>query len=276
MDYRNILIISQKELKDARYNQWLLLYTLVFSGLALILAWLALSGSGAYSEVGFGRITASLINLVILIVPLMGLTLGALSMAVERERGSLLYMLSQPLTKAEILIGKFLGLTLSLMGALIIGFGVSGIFIAFRGGTSDAMAYIGFIGVTFFLAVISLSLGLLISVLTRKTVTAIGFSLFIWLLLVFFTDLGLMGTALVLKLKANELLIISLINPIQVFKLASILILENSLEVLGPGGIYAARFYGNNLMPILLAIMIISAAIPLGMSHLIFQKKGDV
>ena len=276
MDYHNILVIAQKELKDARHNRWLLLYALAFGGLAITLAWLALSGSGAYSTVGFGRITASLINLVILIVPLMGLTLGALGMAGERESGSLLYMLSQPVTRVEILLGKYLGLTFSLMGALIIGFGVSGIFIALKGGTSHTVAYVGFIGLTFFLAIISLSLGFLISILSRKTATAIGMSLFIWLFLVFFTDLGLMGTALVLKLKANELLLISLINPLQVFKLASILILKNNLEVLGPGGIYAARSYGNNLMPILLVIMTVLTTVPLGLSHLILERRGDV
>jgi Cu-processing system permease protein len=276
MDFINILVIAQKELKDARRNRWLLLYSLVFGGLALTFALLALSGSGVYNNIAFGRITASLINLVILIVPLMGLSLGALGIAEERERGILMYMLSQPVTRVEILLGKYFGLAFSLLGALMLGFGCSGIFIALKGGTSHTVVYIEFIGITFLLTLVSLSFGFLISILSRKTTMAIGLALFTWLFLVFFTDLGLMGTALVLKLKANELLLISLINPLQVFKLASILILGNNLDILGPGGTYAVRFYGNSLLPVLLTILIVLTTISLSLSCWILKKTKDV
>ena len=89
MDFENILILIQKELRDALRNRWFLLYAVAFAGLSVALAWFSVSGTGSYGVAGFGRTTAGLINLILLIVPLMGLTLGALSLAGEREKGTL-------------------------------------------------------------------------------------------------------------------------------------------------------------------------------------------
>ena len=118
IDFENVYVLTQKELRDARHNRWFLLYAIAFAGLSLALAWLALSGAGNYGLAGFGRTSASLINLVLLIVPLMGLTLGALSLAGEREKGTLIYLMAQPMNQLELLLGKFTGLALALMAAL--------------------------------------------------------------------------------------------------------------------------------------------------------------
>ena len=276
MDLRNILIITKKELRDSIHNRWLLLYSVSFAGLASAIGWLALSEASTYGSSGFGRTSASLINIILLIVPLMGLTLGALSMAGERERGTLLYILSQPVSKPEIITGKYIGLSLALSGTLTLGFGISGFLIYILGGSVQIIDYSLLIGITFLLALISLSLGFFLSSLTNKTSTATGLALFTWLLLIFLTDLGLMGTSLVLNLQAKEIFLITMINPLQVFKITSILILRSNLEVLGPGGIYAIRHYGEKLFPILLIIMTFSTIFPIFIANIIEIRKEDV
>ncbi|MDQ7054751.1 MAG: ABC transporter permease [candidate division KSB1 bacterium] len=134
MDINNVLLITWKEILNARRNRWFILYTIVFALLSLALSWLGLAGVGNYNLAGFGKTTASLINLILLIVPLMGLTLGAISLAGEREKGTLLYLLAQPVSPFEVLLGKFLGIGAALLAALLIGFGLSGYLIALRGG----------------------------------------------------------------------------------------------------------------------------------------------
>jgi Cu-processing system permease protein len=274
IDFRNILILTQKELRDARRNRWFLLYTLAFAGLALALAWLALSGIGSYGLAGFGRTGASLINLVLLIVPLMGLTLGALSLAGERERGTLLYLMTQPVAQIELLLGKFLGLALAVLVTLALGFGLSGLLIAWRGGATQAGDYLALVLLAFLLALVSLSLGFLISAAVRKSATAVGLALFLWLVLVFFGDLGLMGTAVVMKLEIGQLFTLALLNPLQLFKMASILALRSNLEVLGPAGVYAVRTYGSGLMIVLLVILSAWVILPLSSTYLVFRKRG--
>jgi Cu-processing system permease protein len=276
MSIFSVLVIARKEFRDAKRNRWLILYALIFGALSFSIVWLALSGTSSYSSVGFGRTAASLINMVILIVPLMGLTLGSLSVAGERDKKTMLYLLAQPVTKLEIIIGKYLGLSLALIVSLICGFGVTGIFIAVKAGSLQPILYAAFIFLTILLALISLSFGFLISVLVQKSVTAISTALFVWLFLVLFTDLGLMGTALVLNLRVRELFIITLSNPLQVYKIATILTLRGSLEVLGPGGIYATRTYGSILLPGLIAIMSASIIIPLGICYSVLCRKKDL
>ena len=274
IDFENILVLTQKELRDARRNRWFLLYAIAFAGLSMALAWIALSGAGNYGLAGFGRTTASLINLVLLIVPLMGLTLGALSLAGERENGTLLYLLAQPINQIELLLGKFIGLALALVAALGLGFGLTGLLIAYNGGGAQASTYLTLILLSCLLAIASLSLGFLISAAVQKGATAVGLALFLWLILVFFGDLGVMGTALVLQLDVTQLLALTLANPLQLFKIATILDLRNNLEVLGPAGIYAFRTYGRQLLPLLIILLLTWVILPFVLATQIFKRKG--
>lgn len=270
----NVLILARKELRDAHRNRWFVLYTATFATLSLALAWMAMSGLGTSGMAGFGRTTAALINLVLLVVPLMGLTLGALSLAGEREQGTLLYLLAQPLTQTEVLLGKFVGLGLALLTALILGFGLSGLVIAWRGGAAEATVYLTLVVLAFLLALVSLSLGFLISAAVGKGSTAVGVALFVWLMLIFFGDLGLLGTALVMRLEIGQLFTAALLNPLQIFKIAAILDLRSNLEILGPAGTYAVRTYGSRLMPLLLTLLVAWTILPLTFTYLAFRRRG--
>src|SRR5262249_40049010 len=105
-----LFVLTRKEIRDALRNRWFILYAICFAALSLALSSVALAGTGRFGMAGFGRTAASLINLVMLIVPLMGLTLGAAALSGERERGTLETLLAQPIGRAEVFLGKFLGL----------------------------------------------------------------------------------------------------------------------------------------------------------------------
>ena len=93
-----------------------------------------------------------------------------------------------------------------------------------------------------------LSVGFLISALTNKAGVAVGIGLFLWLAFVFFGDLGMMGTAVALRVPIDNLFWLSLTNPLQVFKMAAILDIRATLDILGSPGIYAVQRYGDNLI----------------------------
>ena len=276
IELTNVLVLTQKELNDARRNRWLLMYGIAFAVLSLTLAWVAMSGTGNYGLAGFGRTSASLINLVLLIVPLMGLTLGALSLATEREKGTLAYLLAQPVSRLELLLGKFIGLSLALVAALGLGFGLTALLIAVRGGTADLAVYLNLLGFSSLLAIASLSLGLLLSALVQRGATAVGLAVLLWLALVFFGDLGIMGTAMVLRLNVDQLFTLALVNPLQLFKIAAIMGIRDNLEVLGPAGIYAFRTYGTGLLPLLLSLLLLWIVVPLLITTRLFERKGII
>ena len=110
--------------------------------------------------------------------------------------------------------------------------------------------------------------------LARRSATAIALALFLWLLLVFGGDLGLMGSALVLRIDIQTLFALALLNPLQVFKMAAILAIRGSLEVLGPAGLYALRAYGDRLSLLFLVILLAWAILPLAFTYLIFRQRG--
>lgn len=274
MDARAIMLISGKEVRDARRNRWFLVFTLIFTGLALGLSLLGMSGLGNVGISGFGRTAASLLNLVMVVVPLMALLIGAMSVAAEREQGTLQTLLAQPVVPGEVLLGKFAGLGAALLAAIGVGFGLSAVVIARYGGAGQVGAYAQLVGFTALFGLGFLSVGYLVSTLARRVPTALGVALFLWLSAVFLSDLGLMGTAVVLELSPRTVLWLSLVNPVQVFKLLALNGIQGNLEHLGPAGLYAADVFGTWLRPALTGVLVGWIIVPLGLSLILFHRRG--
>jgi Cu-processing system permease protein len=274
MDARALMLVCGKEIREARQNRWLLVFAVIFAGLALGLSLLGMSGLGNIGVAGFGRTAGSLLNLVMVVVPLMALVVGAMSVAAEREQGTLQTLLAQPVVLGEVLAGKFLGLAAALLAAILAGFGLSALVIARYGGAADAGLYARLVGATCLFGLGYLSLGYLISTVVRKVPTAVGLALFLWLASVFLSDLGLMGTAVVLEVPPRTLLWLSLANPAQAFKLLVLHGLQGNLENLGPAGLYAADVFGDSLRPVLIAILAGWVLVPLGLAVLIGRLRG--
>jgi Cu-processing system permease protein len=274
MDASAILLIMGKEVREARQNRWFLVFAVIFAGLALGLSLLGMSGLGNVGIAGFGRTAASLLNLVMVVVPLMALMVGVTSVVGEREQGTLHTLLAQPVVLEEVLLGKFLGLAAALLATVLAGFGLSALVIAYHGGGAQVGAYGLLVGVTCLFALSYLSVGYLVSTLVRKVPTALGVGLFLWLASVLLSDLGLMGTAVVLDLSPRTLLWLSLANPAQVYKLLVLDSIQGNLENLGPAGVYAADVLGNWLRPTLAAILAAWAVVPLATVLILFRRRG--
>ena len=272
----NVLVLARKELRDAARNRWVWLHAGSFAALALALAWLGLTSFLGSGVAGLGRTGASLIHLVLLLVPLIGLTLGAVAVAGERERGTLAFLLAQPVTPGEVLLGKFLGLGAALLAALALGFGGAAAVIAWQAGGGDVGAYLGLLGLAALLALASLSVGLLVSCLCRTGAAATGIALFLWLVLVFLGDLGLMGTSILLRLDVDQLLALALVNPLQVFKIAAVMAIRGGAESLGPAGVFVSREYGGVIRPALAAILVCWSVAPLAFAGFALRRRGAV
>src|SRR5690554_5779991 len=93
---RVTLAFARREFRDALAARWFVLYTIAFAALAIAVSFMSLAGVGSHGFAGFGKTTAGLLNLIMLVVPLMALTAGTGAIASERERGTLLYLLAQP------------------------------------------------------------------------------------------------------------------------------------------------------------------------------------
>jgi len=101
-------VVAGKEFRDGLRNRWVLAITLVFALLAIALAWFGAAISG---EVGFTRVAttiASLASLAVFLIPLIALMLAYDSIVGEDENGTLLLLMTYPLSRTGLLAGKFL------------------------------------------------------------------------------------------------------------------------------------------------------------------------
>lgn len=268
----NVRAFALRELRDALRSRWFLLYTVAFAALGLGVSYVSAAASGGGLS-GFGRTSAGLVNLVLLVVPLMGLTAGAGSIASDRERGMLPYLLAQPVTRTELLLGKFFGLAFTLIASICLGFGVVAAALAWSGSAARPASLLELSGLSVALALAMLSVGLLISTLAHRTGVATGTAVFLWLGLVFVSDLGLMAGALTFKLSIEHLFALALLNPLQVFKMWSLQSVDASLDVLGPAGLYAQETYGHLLNLIFGIVLLLWTLVPLAIASAVFNRR---
>lgn len=272
MDRAIVAAIVAKEAQVGLRNRWFAIYTILFSLLVVGFVAFALSGSSLTGQAGFGRTSAGLLNLLLLMVPLIALTIGAQLIASDREDRSLDYLLAQPLTSLEVYVGKFIGAAFSLVLMLLIGFGGAGAVMAFKGGAGGVGDFLMLVALTLLLGLAMLSVGYLISSFSRQTAAALGIALTMWLLFVIVGDLGIMGSSLVLGMSPEALLSFTAANPLNVYKLVSVDLLHTSLDVLGPAGIYAVDRFGATYTYLMLALLALWIIVPLPIGYWLFKR----
>lgn len=272
MNERPFTTLIHKEFSEAVRSRTLLGFAAVFTLTALGISIIGSLGSSLGGPSGFGRTAATLVNVVLLIVPLMGLSAGALSLAGEREKGTLCFLLSLPLRPSHVFWAKWLGLGAALTVSLSAGFGLAGLGLAWKSGLRDAGLYLGAYAVTLLLALTHLSLGLLISAFARRTAQAVGLALLVWLGLVFLGDLGLLGTSLAVRLRPELLLAGAALNPLSVYRVLAIDALGAHLEMLGPAGHCAQDFLGRALKPAGLALLLLWTASAANLAFLVYRR----
>src|SRR5581483_4695777 len=214
MDTNAIRTIGRQELMINVRNRWTLVFAAVFGVLVLSISYFGMITGGSLGFQGFARTSASLLYM----VPLVALVMGTLSFTSETSAGELLF--AQPVTRGEILIGKFLGVFASIFTATVIGFGLAGVIIAAKAGPEGSLRYPTLVAYSLLLALIFLSLSALISAICRRKTKALGVALFAWFFFVLFYDLLVIGGTFLFKERtANSLIFGSLFgNPVDMVR----------------------------------------------------------
>lgn len=253
MDFNAVKTIARQELIINIRNRWTLIFAGAFGVLVLAISYFGLITGGAIGFQGFARTSASLLNLVLYIVPLISLTMGTLSFTSEKSASELLF--SQPVTRGEILLGKLSGLFASIATATVAGFGLAGMIIAAKTGSQGATRYPVFVGLSLLLALVFLALAALVAALCQRKAKAFGVALLLWFFFVLFYDLIVIGgTFLMRERAANQFIFASLFgNPVDMVRVASLLILDGK-EIFGAAGAALTRMMGGTMASILLLV----------------------
>jgi len=121
-----ILAIAQTEIRIGIRNRWVLLASIILLVFALLLALLGSAPSGVTRADGLSVVVASLSTLSVYLVPLIALLLSFDAIAGEIDRGTLQLTLATPVSRGQVLFGKFCGHVIVLSMAVVLGYGVAG------------------------------------------------------------------------------------------------------------------------------------------------------
>ncbi len=274
MDLHIVGIIARQELIINIRNRWVLFFAFIFGALVLTISYFGLVTAGAIGFQGFARTSASLLNFVLYVIPLVSLIMGTQSFTSEKSTNELLF--SQPVTRTDILLGKLTGLFASMFVATLVGFGLAGLVIAIKAGAAGSLRYPAFVGLSLVLALVFLGLAALVSVLCQRRPVAYGVSLFLWFFFVLFYDLIIIGgTFLLPERAANRFLFLSLPgNPVDMVRVASLILLDGK-EIFGAAGAALLRFFGGEAVSILflLAALMVWLWFPVWLAKSVLKRQ---
>lgn len=273
MRARALGLVAARELREALRSRWFVLAAGCFLVLSLGLSLLGLAGAQRSGLAGFDRTTASLLNLALLFVPLMTLSLGGLAIAGELEDTSLGMLLAQPLTRLEVYAGKYLGLLAAVGAAVGAGFGTTGIIVGVRAGGGNVQAFLGLVALVLLLGAATLGMGTLLSVALGTRARVIGAAFSAWLVLVYVSDLGVIGLAIARSLRPAQVFVLALLNPVEQARVLGTLLLSDRLDVLGPVGVFCLDTLGwRGLIALLVAALASTALGTVAAGYALFRK----
>ncbi|MBS0594932.1 MAG: ABC transporter permease [Proteobacteria bacterium] len=216
--------IAMQELRAGMRNRWVLATTVLMGALALSLALLGSAPTGTVKADPLAVIVVSLASLTIFLVPLIALLLSFDSIVGEHERGTLMLLLSYPVARWQVVVGKSLGQIMILAAATVVGYGAAAAAIGASGNVTPQAwsAYAAMVLTSIMLGASFVALGCLASTLVQERATAAGLAVGMWLFFVLIYDTALLGALVadqgrvVSKPVLDALL---LLNPADVYRL---------------------------------------------------------
>ncbi len=268
--------IARKELADGLRNRWLLAISLLFAVLAVGIAWLGAAASGQVGFTSISATVASLASLATFLMPLIALLLAYDSIVGEDEGGTLMLLLTYPLGRGQILLGKFIGHGLILVLALLIGFGaaVLAIAVGVEGvDLPDLFRTFGrFMLSSALLGWVFLAMAYVLSGTAREKSTAAGLALGLWFLFVLVFDLALLAVLVVGEGRLSPDLVpwLLLLNPADLYRLINLAALDGGSDTAG------VMVLASDLplpMGVLWLCLLAWIAGPLLLAHFIFKRR---
>ena len=270
-----VAAIAGREVLAGIRNRWMLAASLLLGVLALTLAFVGSTPAGPVAASRLAITVVSLSSLSVFLVPLIGLLVSYDTLVGEVERGTMPLLMTYPVTRWRIVLGKFAGQVAILAIATVIGFGVAALITGLgEGGNAEAWRAFGvMVGGSILLGAAFIALGTLFSAVVAERGTAAGASAAAWLVFVVLFDMALLAI-----LVADEGQVVSgdlfrvllLLNPTDVYRMLTLSGSETVGALSGMAGVSAEAAFGHAL---LLPVMVLWIAAPLALAGLLFGRK---
>ena len=258
-----LLLVAGKEIREGIRNRWVVAATLLLATLALTLAFLGAAPAGRVGAGALEGVVVSLSSLSIFLLPLIALLISHDAIVGEMERGTMLLLLTYPLNRWQVVLGKFLGHVAILGGATLIGYGAA----------AGWRAFAAMIGSTILLGAAFVALGTLVSALVQARGTAAGIAVGLWLLSVLIWDMALLGILVADQgqtIGATALDALLLLNPADAYRLFNLAGLPNVGQLSGMAGIAGGSGLTATVLLTALGVWVLA---PLAAAVAIFARR---
>ena len=265
-----------KEVRDGYRNRWVIMITLIMTTLALILSFLGSAPTGTTSVSPLAVTVVSLSSLSIFFIPLIALLLAYDSVVGEAERGTLTLLLTHPVSRTEVILGKFIGHLFLLTIAIVVGYGVAGLTISLTGETNFAdqewKSFIRLLLSSVLLGAIFLSIGYMVSAWVRERGTAAAMAIGIWLLFVLLYDMGLLALLASGDSGINGELVkwLMLINPTDSYRMFNLTSSSDTALLSGMAGLSSEHRVSDASLILIMLSWVIA---PLVTACAIFKRR---
>ena len=271
-----VWIITGKEVRDSLRNRWVLAATMLLAALALSLGFLGSTPTGSVKVDPLTVTVVSLSSLSIFLIPLIAMLLSYDALIGEIERGTMALLLSYPVSRVQILAGKFIGHIIILTLATAAGYGLAGIALQLANGGIDIAAWKPFallIAASVVLGAAFLAMGYVISAKVKERGTAAGVAIGVWLFFVVIFDMTLLGVLVAdseQTITAPVVEGILLLNPADIYRLLNLTGYENTAMYAGMAGLSEQI---SLTVPVLLAAQVLWVFVPLILAAWIFGRR---
>lgn len=231
---KHLWLTAKLDIVESLRARWFLVYSLVFGGIVALLFAFGLTESRVLGFIGLSRLLVTYIQLAMAILPIFVLVTTVRSVAGDREAGVFEYLLSLPVSLSAWFWGKLVGRYITIFLP---------VFVAMLGAVLWALVkdievpwgmFIYYTALLASMAWCFLGIGMLISTLARSTDVAQGTAFVVWLFMLVFLDLILLGVLIQGQVAPEVAISIALANPLQVFRTAALALFDPQLIVLGP------------------------------------------
>jgi Cu-processing system permease protein len=248
-------------------------FAAAFALLALGMSYFGLAGYRTAGFQGFARVSTSLFNLVVYLVPLTALVMGVTEITGRRE--ALAQVLAQPVRRIDVLLGSYLGVAAALAAALVIGLGGAGVIIAFQVSTASLGAYLALFGLSLSLLLAFLAVSYAVGVLVLDRLKSMAFALLVWFATVFGYDLALIGLSSMFRgLPLKTILLPAiLLNPVDISRVL-VTLAGGKGALFGPAGATLVEVFGRPTGAVIAgAALAFQIAFPLVVAMLVFRRR---
>jgi Cu-processing system permease protein len=247
-----MLRITRYVVMDVLRNRWVIAYAAFFLIATDVL--IRLGGTGP-------RALVSLLNVVLLLIPLVTIVFGTIYWHGAREFNELL--LTQPVDRSTLFHGLFAGLVLPLSAAFVLGTSIP----LFAHRVIDAaglglLAMLLIVGVA--LTAIFGAIAVLVAGLVEDRLRGLAVALGVWLAMAVAWDGGLMWVAVQFRDYPVEtpLLALSFLNPIDLARIAMVLRLDVAALMGHTGAIFQTTLGGTRGTVLALGALVLWALVP--------------